>query len=66
MSGHRPLYICSTNNWYPDGDQPVAREGRQALEGLLYEHGADLTLHGHHHSYQVRGQAARRRGRGGS
>ncbi|GBF94969.1 inactive purple acid phosphatase-like [Raphidocelis subcapitata] len=52
VSGHRPLYISSTNNWWPDGDQPVAREGRRALEGLLFEHGADLTLHGHHHSYQ--------------
>jgi hypothetical protein len=38
VSGHRPLYISSTNNWVPDGDQPAAQEARDAIEGLLLEH----------------------------
>ena len=53
VSGHRPLYVASTNNWAPDGDQPAGAEARRALEGLLMEHRVDVTLHGHHHSYQV-------------
>lgn len=52
VSGHRPLYISSTNDWWPNGDQPAAEEARQALEQLLYDNQVDLTLHGHHHSYQ--------------
>jgi len=52
VSGHRPFYIASTNNWWPAGDQPAAEEARGALERLFFEAGVDLTLHGHHHSYQ--------------
>ena len=46
------MYIDSVNNVNPDGDQEVARALRTSLEALLYEHGVDVTWHGHHHSYQ--------------
>lgn len=55
VTGHRPLYVSSTNNWSPDGDQPAGAEARGALEQLLLDARVDLTLHGHHHSYQVSG-----------
>eukprot|EP01136_Pigoraptor_vietnamica_P034749 Opistho-1_new@99067 len=52
FSGHRPMYIDSTNVDTPDGDQPVATLLRQHIEPLLIEHKVDLALWGHHHSYQ--------------
>lgn len=52
LAGHRPLYVASTNSWAPDGDQPAGEEARASLEALLMEHRVDLTIHGHHHSYQ--------------
>ncbi|KXZ48677.1 hypothetical protein GPECTOR_26g580 [Gonium pectorale] len=52
LGGHRPIYVASTNANLPDGDQPVSEALRAALEDLLLEHAVDLTLHGHHHSYQ--------------
>ncbi|GFR45131.1 hypothetical protein Agub_g6511 [Astrephomene gubernaculifera] len=52
MGGHRPIYIASTNTMWPDGDQHVSQMLRDALEELMMEYRVDLTLHGHHHSYQ--------------
>jgi hypothetical protein len=52
FAGHRPFYIDSLNDSPPDGDQPVARDIRTAFEHLLKKYSVDLTLHGHHHSYQ--------------
>lgn len=52
FAGHRPMYIDSINDAAVTGDQAVARELRRAFEGLLRKYGVDLTLHGHHHSYQ--------------
>lgn len=52
LGGHRPIYIDSTNLKPPDGDQPVAEDLRAALEDLLMEHHVDVTLQGHHHSFQ--------------
>jgi acid phosphatase type 7 len=52
FAGHRPIYIDSLNGEVPDGDQPVARDIRDAFEHLLQKYSVDLTLHGHHHSYQ--------------
>jgi len=52
FSGHRPMYIDSTNNNAPDGDQPVAALLRQHVEPLLMEYKVDIALWGHHHSYQ--------------
>ena len=46
------MYIDSSNVMEPDGDQPVAQELREAFEELLRDFRVDLTLHGHHHSYQ--------------
>jgi hypothetical protein len=51
--GHRPMYIDSA---YAGGgtaaDQVVAADLRDALEPLFISSGVDLTLAGHHHSYQ--------------
>jgi acid phosphatase type 7 len=52
FAGHRPFYIDSTNSADPDGDLPVAEDLRAAFEELLNEYAVDITLHGHHHSYQ--------------
>ena len=55
VGGHRPMYVDSVDFplWpAPDHDQTMARALRAALEGLFFEHGMDVTLHGHHHSYQ--------------
>ena len=38
VGGHRPFYIDSTNNLEPDGDQPVARALRDALEDAFFEY----------------------------
>ena len=35
FAGHRPMYIDSTNNDIPDGDQPVASLLRKHVEPLL-------------------------------
>lgn len=52
FSGHRPMYIDSTNTEGPSGDQPVARLLRESLEELLLKYSVNLALWGHHHSYQ--------------
>eukprot|EP00878_Enallax_costatus_P019287 GHUV01020344.1.p1 GENE.GHUV01020344.1~~GHUV01020344.1.p1 ORF type:complete len:392 (+),score=91.17 GHUV01020344.1:31-1206(+) len=52
VGGHRPIYISSTNTMSGDGDQPVAAALREAFEAAFVEYKVDLTLHGHHHSYQ--------------
>lgn len=53
VNGHRPLYVDST--WdadRPDADQTMARALREAFEDAFQTFDVDLTLHGHHHSYQ--------------
>lgn len=52
VNGHRPIYVDSTYKGAPDSDQVVAADLRASLEELFAAHGVDLTLHGHHHSYQ--------------
>lgn len=55
VSFHRPMYISSTNNNQPDGDQPVASLLREHVEPLLMNAGGapvDIVAVGHHHSYQ--------------
>jgi len=55
VAGHRPMYIDSTNNNTDIGDLYVAEELQRELEPLLLDAGGaavDLTLWGHHHSYQ--------------
>jgi len=55
LTGHRPMYIDSTNFDVPTGDQPVAEALRQYIEPLLLDAGGspvDFALWGHHHSYQ--------------
>lgn len=52
VGGHRPFYIDSLDRRIPDGDQDVAAALRASLESAFLEAGVDLTLHGHHHSYQ--------------
>lgn len=51
-AGHRPIYIDSTNHMKVDGDLTVAEELQDAFGELLAEYNVDVTLHGHHHSYQ--------------
>ncbi|KAG2498630.1 hypothetical protein HYH03_003377 [Edaphochlamys debaryana] len=52
LGGHRPHYVASTNTMWPDGDQPVAQQLRDTYEDLMLQYQVDLTLHGHHHTYQ--------------
>ncbi|KAG2432271.1 hypothetical protein HXX76_009189 [Chlamydomonas incerta] len=52
VGGHRPIYVASTNANWPDGDQPVAQSLRDTYEDLYMQHQVDLTLQGHHHTYQ--------------
>ncbi|PNW76719.1 hypothetical protein CHLRE_11g468500v5 [Chlamydomonas reinhardtii] len=52
VGGHRPIYVASTNANWPDGDQPVAQSLRDAYEDLYKQYQVDLTLQGHHHTYQ--------------
>ena len=55
FTGHRPMYIDSTNNNTDVGDQPVANNLRKYIEPLLLNAGGssvDITIFGHHHSYQ--------------
>jgi hypothetical protein len=52
VAGHRPLYICSVNDLPEDGDQLIAIELRAAFEQVFVDYKVDLTLHGHHHTYQ--------------
>ena len=52
FSGHRPFVISSPYNNGPASDTPVAVEMQQALGPLWDMYGVDLTLSGHHHSYQ--------------
>jgi len=51
--GHRPMYISSTNEEAPGGDQPVAEALRTHVEPLLLAAKVDLAMWGHHHSYQA-------------
>lgn len=46
------MYIDSTNKMKPDGDLYVAAQLQLAFEDLLVDFHVDVTLHGHHHSYQ--------------
>jgi len=52
FAGHRPMYISSTNNAQPAGDQPIALLLRQHVEPLLFHNKVDMAWWGHHHSYQ--------------
>ena len=38
VGGHRPFYIDSSNNFEPDGDQPVARALQEAFEEAFYKY----------------------------
>lgn len=50
--GHRPIYIDSSNWEEQTGDMTVGVELQDAFEALWLQYGVDLTLTGHHHSYQ--------------
>jgi hypothetical protein len=52
FSGHRPMYIDSTNHDVPAGDIPVAKKLKEYVEPLLLKYSVDMALWGHHHSYQ--------------
>jgi len=52
FSGHRPMYIDSTNFDKPAGDQTVASLLRENLEDVLVKYKVNLAFWGHHHSYQ--------------
>ena len=52
VTGHRPIYVDSTEADEPNGDLFVAAALREAFEELYKEYAVDLTLHGHHHDYQ--------------
>jgi hypothetical protein len=52
FSGHRPMYIDSTNYSPDGGDQTVASLLRQSLEHMMVEYKVDVAFWGHHHSYQ--------------
>eukprot|EP00736_Rhodelphis_marinus_P011284 Rmarinus@m.27937 len=48
FTGHRPMYNCEMYA----SDFKVANHIREAFENLLVEHGVDVALWGHYHSYQ--------------
>jgi len=52
FSGHRPFYIDSIYNDGPAGDGTAGNAMIAAYEPLWLKYGVDLTLVGHHHSYQ--------------
>eukprot|EP00698_Gefionella_okellyi_P020824 TRINITY_DN6617_c0_g1_i1.p1 TRINITY_DN6617_c0_g1~~TRINITY_DN6617_c0_g1_i1.p1 ORF type:complete len:564 (+),score=100.33 TRINITY_DN6617_c0_g1_i1:99-1694(+) len=52
FSGHRPMYISSTNYKPFGGDQTVALALRDHLEPLLFKYNVNLAFWAHHHSYQ--------------
>ncbi len=52
FNGHRPFYIDSPFNTGPSSDGVVAAELAAVFEPLWRAYGVDLTLTGHHHSYQ--------------
>ena len=52
LTGHRPMYISSTNTYKYGGDQPVASLLREHIEPLMIQYQVSLGLWGHHHSYQ--------------
>jgi len=52
FSGHRPMYIDSTNYDPKYGDQTVATVLRDHIEPLLIQYRVNLAFWGHHHSYQ--------------
>ncbi len=49
LVGHRPMYIDSVGY---SSDQEVAAALRASLEPLLAKYKVDLTISGHHHSWQ--------------
>ncbi|XP_062502844.1 uncharacterized protein LOC134179856 [Corticium candelabrum] len=52
FSGHRPMYVDSTDAFGRGSDTVVSKSLRQHVEHLLQLYGVDLALWGHHHSYQ--------------
>lgn len=51
--GHRPLYVDSAYNGPGNAsDDTFSADARAALERLFLDAGVDMTLGGHHHSYQ--------------
>jgi len=52
VTGHRMMYISSTDQSLPDGDQPIAGWMRTSLEPLFVKYSVDISFYGHHHSYQ--------------
>lgn len=52
VGGHRPIYVDSTENEGANGHAAVAADLRDALEEAMRDARVDLTLQGHHHSYQ--------------
>ncbi len=52
FNGHRPFYIDSPYNTGPASDGVAAAEMVAVFEPLWRRYGVDLTLTGHHHSYQ--------------
>jgi hypothetical protein len=52
MNGHRPFYADSTYNTGPSSDGVAGLAMASAYSPLWRQYGVDLTLTGHHHSYQ--------------
>ena len=51
LTGHRPMYIDSTDQTPSGGDQPTAQMLRDVLEPLMQKYQVDVAFWGHHHSY---------------
>jgi len=52
FTGHRPMYVDSTNNEGDSGEIKVSALLRNHLEDVLVKYKVDLAMWGHHHSYQ--------------
>eukprot|EP00244_Chara_vulgaris_P002338 TRINITY_DN1408_c0_g1_i6.p1 TRINITY_DN1408_c0_g1~~TRINITY_DN1408_c0_g1_i6.p1 ORF type:complete len:617 (+),score=86.88 TRINITY_DN1408_c0_g1_i6:193-1851(+) len=52
FSGHRPMYVDSTDDRPVQGDNPVAEQMKHGLEQLLMTYRVDLAMWGHHHTYE--------------
>jgi hypothetical protein len=52
MNGHRPFYADSTYNTGPASDGVAGLAMAGAFSPLWRQYGVDVTLTGHHHSYQ--------------
>ena len=48
----RPIFVDSTFGAGNASDTAVSADLQDAFETLFFEHGVDMTWHGHHHSYQ--------------